>query len=85
MRSDTPNAMLYSSPSNTGLGIFRASWEAYIQNYSICHTLFLLNCPYLPLIRNLEEEKTQSLKKLDVNPVAFAQEISNGNEKISKL
>jgi hypothetical protein len=83
--SDTPNAMLYSSPSNKGLGIFKASWEAYIQNYSICHTLSLLNCPYLPLIRSLEEEMAQSLKKLDVDPEAFAEEVSHSKEKRSKL
>lgn len=28
---DTPDNMIYSSPSVKGLGLFRATWEAYIQ------------------------------------------------------
>ena len=47
----------------------RASWEAFVQSYSICLRLICTDCPYLPHIRNLRGEMEGILCHLNVDPV----------------
>ena len=64
---DCPDNMLYSPKKFRGLGLMKASWEAYIQHYNICNTLLQVEDEHLHSLRDLETEKTTSLNKLNIN------------------
>jgi len=71
-----PTSMVYSSKKNKGLGIFRATWEAYVQNYNS-----------LRILSNTQDEIIQNLKIFSLNfeiihtklelPQAFISELEN--------
>lgn len=62
MPDDMPTSMIYSSCKNKGLGILRASWEAFIQSYNICEVLRKCNDPMVNFFRDLEKEQEHCLK-----------------------
>lgn len=70
--SDTPDSMLYCSSKFKGLGLFKASWEAYIQNFNNCKTLFLLNHEYINHFRCLDVESDLCLKKINIQSDSFS-------------
>ena len=61
---DTPDTMLYSSRKVRGLGIMKASWEAYLQSINICNRLKRIGNIYLEATRNFDHEINESLQHL---------------------
>ena len=58
--------MLYASKNVKGLGLFRATWEAFLQNYNICVRLASCDNEYLPYVRDLKHEMESCLKALKI-------------------
>ncbi|KAJ4432848.1 hypothetical protein ANN_21487 [Periplaneta americana] len=62
--SDTPTSMLYASKKFRGLGLVRASWEAFLQHCNTCITLILNENPYVNTMRPLMSELNSSCQHL---------------------
>ena len=77
--NDTPTSMIYSSKKFKGLGIFRSTWEAFIQNFNACLLLSKVTDDIIPLVRNLPDEMTICLKKLDLEET-FIESVINPPE-----
>ncbi|CAL8113238.1 unnamed protein product [Orchesella dallaii] len=63
---DTPNSMFYTSCSNKGLHLFSATWEANLQNYSICNRLRHAGNEYVKVLRDLDEEMKNAFEQLNI-------------------
>lgn len=61
---DTPTSMLYSSNKNRELNLFRAKWEAFIQTFSICDKLKIINNEHLHHFPDFSNEQEKFLEKL---------------------
>lgn len=79
--SDTPNPMLYSSQKVKGLGIFKATWEAFIQTYNICTRLLACDDPYIPIVRDLKSEMSACLEKLEISSETLENNKNTGKTK----
>ena len=62
--ADTPDAMLYADKKFKGLGLFRATWEAVLQQINSCQLLINSQNPYINNTRNLDKEQASSLAQL---------------------
>jgi hypothetical protein len=63
---DCPNSMLYSSTKVKGLGLFRAKWEAPIQNFSVCQSLKQADNRFVDSLRDPKFEKNVACERLEV-------------------
>jgi hypothetical protein len=76
--SDTPDSFIYSPKKYKGLGLIKASWEAFIQNINACNILISSNNNFVNSSRNLEEEMKFCLKKLKIEE----DQIQNMNSRV---
>ncbi|KAJ4440395.1 hypothetical protein ANN_08536 [Periplaneta americana] len=61
---DSPDSMLYSSRKVRGLGIMKASWEAFLQHINVCNLLDSIDDPLLATTRNFAQEIRASIQHL---------------------
>jgi hypothetical protein len=61
--------MLYSSTKNKGIGLTRATWEAFIQNFNICSKLQECGNFYVGELRNTDMEIEQCIKGLNIESI----------------
>jgi len=64
--SDTPNSMLYFSNNLKGLGLPKARWEAFLQNYNSILILMRVNNEHIKHTQTLEEDIKFCLKSLSI-------------------
>jgi hypothetical protein len=76
--------MLYTSKKFKGLGMLRATWEAYIQNFNTCLLLERVNDDIINFCKDFRKEKLQCLNKLHV-PLAFRETLDQFRGKKSRL
>ena len=62
--TDTPDSMLYSSKKFKGLGVYRAQWEAVIQQFNSCRVLEKTHNKYINTLRDLNDDKLKCLHLL---------------------
>lgn len=65
--SDTPDHLLYSPRTHKGLGLVRASWEAFLQRFGICTILEKSGNQTIPFVMNLPKEKQLCLDALNIS------------------
>ena len=58
--------MIYCSPAVKCLGLFRATWEAYIQRCNNCTTLSIANNAHVNTVRHLQSEANDCLTELRI-------------------
>ncbi|OTF79856.1 hypothetical protein BLA29_008148, partial [Euroglyphus maynei] len=64
---DTPNEFFYADKNYRGLGLIRATWEAFIQHINSCKLLIRANIPQINITRNFEEEVNECFDKLELD------------------
>ncbi|KAJ4441002.1 hypothetical protein ANN_10851 [Periplaneta americana] len=80
--SDTPDNMLYSPKKYKGLGLYKASWEAFLQFINACKLLAKTNNIYVSNIRDLTKEIQPSLDKLGLANIDFSDQINSGVDRV---
>lgn len=64
---DTPDSMLYTSRKYRGLGVMKATWEAFLQHINICNKLQVSSDPVIGFTRNFNNEIQESLDHLNIS------------------
>lgn len=86
--SDTPDHLLYSPCNYKGLGLIRASWEAFLQRFNICKILQNSCNQFIPYVIDLAKEKQFCLNALNItqsgNHMLAIQDPSLNSRKIKK-
>lgn len=65
---DTPDSMLYSPRKYKGLGLFRAKWEAVLQQFNGLRCLNNNKNAYILNTCNIYEQSQECLRQLNVSP-----------------
>ena len=61
---DTPDSMLYSSKKVKGLGVYKAQWEAFLQDLNACHVVKKSGIVYMNSIFKIQEEQQKYINEL---------------------
>ena len=64
--TDTPDSMLYTDKKYKGLGLFKSSWEAFLQHINACQSLQRSHNIHVNTCRDLSSEIDTCLQKLDL-------------------
>ncbi|KAJ4440551.1 hypothetical protein ANN_08696 [Periplaneta americana] len=74
--SETPDNMLYSPKKYKGLGLYKASWEAFLQFVNVCKLLAKTNNIYVSNTRDFTNEIQASLDKLGLANIDSSDQIN---------